>query len=135
MMIIYHCNHMITYEYFLSTKPLNSFSFLPIAYSSIIINIDIFSFSMLFAIFPHTLVFATILPCEHTITMPLIIMELSFIDSAIIPFIYASTFHIAVNPWTGELPIIGPFVCTNPIDIVIFPLAFINRSIDPFVFT
>ena len=103
------------------------------------INPDTFSFdamlvevvadAALFTSIPAALILSTILPDESSLTVALILLELSLILLAVRPDKMAIAVHFIVQPLTCVLLLITPDVDTFSLDLIHLELSLVNGAI------
>ena len=94
----------------------------------------IFSFTVLFALFPHSVVLSTVCPGVNSEAVLLIIVILSLIHSAVFPTVHPLSMHIIVKPPSLVASSIWPDVLAMATDLIIHPVPLVATVIAPQVF-
>ena len=75
--------------------------------------------SVLLAIFPHTVVLATISPCIDTEPTLLVIQVITLVHSAVLPCINSVPMHVIVEPFAHVHSTIWPYVLARSADLIL----------------
>jgi hypothetical protein len=86
---------------------------------------------VLLAVFPLTVVLATIRPSENTMTLLLIVEVVSLVTTSIMPCEYTCPVHLVIVPLSGILAAIRPSVDAPSLNIVIEEGTFVGWTISP----
>lgn len=116
-------------------EPFNSFAVFPESISCWLAILRIFTYSVLFATGPVSIIFAAICPLVIAVTMLLIVFVFTLVGSAVGPFVLAHAFHVIIEPHSLVLPTVFPFVETCTLDQVFVPLTVVSTSVCPLVET
>jgi hypothetical protein len=86
---------------------------------------------VLLAIFPLSVVFATIRPCEDTLAFFLIVEVITLVTTTVMPSKDASTVHLIVAPLAIILTSVGPGIDAFALNIIVEELARVSRTVSP----
>jgi len=87
--------------------------------------------TVLFSIFPLSVVFATVRPSEDTSSLFLVITVLAFVAAAIVPCEDTVTVHFVILPGTVVLATIRPGVLARAFNVVVSKLTSVGGSVSP----
>merc|ERR1719189_3077302 len=84
---------------------------------------------MLFTVFPLTLIYTTISPCENSVAFAFVVGEISFILFTVFPLEEAFTVHFILLPFAIVDFAIGPNVLANARNFILVEITGISATI------
>jgi len=102
---------------------------LPLSLALIPIFVSVLSDPVLLSCFPFANVLPTVGPFKCSVTLSLIIQEVTFVFLAVFPGKIASTMHFVFLPLAVVDLAIRPHILSLPVDLIVSKLSIVIRSV------